>query len=48
MYQLPKDIRDALINYLAHRPYGEVNQLIDVLVRLKMIEQSEPSDTDKA
>jgi hypothetical protein len=38
-YKIPKDLRDALLQYLANRPYGEVAKLIAALSTLPLAEK---------
>lgn len=39
MYKITTDQLNALANYLANRPYGEVNGLIQMLSSLEKIEE---------
>lgn len=39
MYKLSKEMKDALINYLASRPFGEVFKLIMELDKLEEIKE---------
>lgn len=37
MFELPENIRQGLLNYLSTKPYIEVAEIIDALVRLRFI-----------
>ena len=37
MYQIEEKVVQAMLNYLAQRPYAEVAQLISILSRLEKI-----------
>ena len=39
---IQEDLANAILQYLASKPYGEVFQLINALQQLKMFENSEP------
>ena len=43
-YELPKEIRDGIIQYLATRPYGEVVAGIQELQSLKPIEDKKDEE----
>jgi hypothetical protein len=43
-FELPADLAQALVNYLAHRPYVEVEGLIAALRTCNPIEQPVVSD----
>jgi hypothetical protein len=38
-YELPQELGDQVINYLARRPWIEVNELINKLQQLKETEE---------
>jgi len=39
MYKLPENIRTALIQYLAQRPWHEVQEVIPAIANLEKIEE---------
>ena len=39
---IQEDLANAILQYLASKPYGEVFQLINALQQLKMFENLEP------
>ena len=41
MYKLPKEVREALLNYLAAKPFAEVVRLIMAIEKLEEIKEEE-------
>ena len=41
MYKLPAGIREALLQYLATKPYNEVTQLINELLKLNQVKEKD-------
>jgi hypothetical protein len=39
VFELPAQVKDALINYLAEKPFKEVAQLLNILGNLKKANQ---------
>ena len=46
IFLLPESIRQATINYLASRPYSEVAQGIDALLKLKEVEAKDKDEQE--
>lgn len=44
---IPKDLAQAVVNYLATRPYQEVHQFMPALLSLQPIPQPEPKPETK-
>lgn len=40
MYKLPKEVREALLQYLQSKPYAEVAQAIKILTSLEEIKEN--------
>jgi hypothetical protein len=47
MFKISKEERQILLKYLQNRPYGEVFQLIALIVGLKPVENGKPKDDKK-
>lgn len=41
MFQIDEKLANAILNYLATRPYAEVYQLINAIGQLKKVEEKE-------
>ncbi len=46
-YKLPENVLQGLLNYLASRPYVEVQEAIPVLQKLEVIEEKEVDATEQ-
>lgn len=45
MLLIPKEVRDALIKYLATRPWQEVQEVMPVLINLPAASTEQPRET---